>query len=115
LRLKERGIATDKVDWIRVDAGARERFLSAAGLEELPGELGLRHARLLDRILDGEELEEDSTLRDLLQKRNHSILAHGFEPIGASAARGFLEHVDGMVDAPDEVRAGARHLTLRGL
>lgn len=85
-----------------------------AELESL-GELGLRHARLLDRVLDGEGLEEDSTLRDLLQKRNHSILAHGFEPIGKSAAHGFLEYVDAMVEAPDEVKSGARHLTLRGL
>ena len=113
-RLKERGIATDKVDWSSVDAGARERFLSAAGLTELPGELGLHHARLLDRVLDGEELEEDSTLRDLLQKRNRSILAHGFEPIGKSAAHGFLGYVDGMVEAP-EARAGAEHVRLRGL
>jgi CRISPR-associated protein (TIGR02710 family) len=114
-RLKERGISTGKVDWEGMDDGAKERFLSAAGLVQLPGELGLRHARLLDRILGGEVLEEDSTLRDLLQKRNRSILAHGFEPIGEAAARGFLEYVDGMVAAREEVRAGARHLTLRGL
>ena len=114
-RLKERDIITEKVDWDKVDDVSREHFLSASGLAELPGELGLRHARLLDRVLGGEGLEEDSTLRDLLQKRNRSILAHGFEPIGDAAARKFLEYVDGMVDAPDEVRAGARHLTLRGL
>jgi hypothetical protein len=93
-RLKEQGISTEKVDWEGMDDGAKERFLSAAGLAQPPGELGLRHARLLDRILGGEVLEEDSTLRDLLQKRNRSILAHGFEPIGEAAARGFLAYVD---------------------
>ena len=58
-------------------------------------------------------------LRDLLQKRNHSILAHGLEPIGEKAARRFLEYVDGLVEAPEvgipEARAGAEHATLRGL
>jgi len=54
-------------------------------------------------------------LRDLLQKRNHSILAHGLKPIEGKSALRFLEYVDAMVGAPGDVRAGAEHATLRGL
>jgi hypothetical protein len=47
----------------------------------------------------------DPVLRDLLQKRNHSILAHGLEPIGEKSAVRFLEYVDAMVDTKNrEVR-----------
>jgi hypothetical protein len=73
-----------------------------------------RVAHVLDRILDGGASEEDAVLRDLLQKRNHSILAHGLEPMNAKAAARFLEYVDAMVDVP-EARIGAEHATLRGL
>ena len=70
-------------------------------------------ARTLGRILDGEELEENKVFRDLLQKRNRSILAHGLEPIGESSAKRFLEYVHTMVDEP-EVQIAAEHLRLRG-
>jgi hypothetical protein len=53
-------------------------------------------------------------LRDLLQKRNHSIHAHRVEPMNAKAAARFLEYVDAMVDVP-EATIGAEHATLRGL
>jgi hypothetical protein len=53
-------------------------------------------------------------LRNLLQQRNRSILAHGLEPIDAKSAWRFLEYVDELVEAP-EARAGAEHATLRGL
>ncbi len=113
-RLQERSISTGEIDWRKVDEGARKRFLEATHREELPGELGLKHARILDRILSGESLEEDSLFRDLIQQRNYSILAHGFEPIGKKSAVQFLEYVDAMVQAP-EARVGAEHATLRGL
>ena len=114
-RLSGRSVSTVKVDWEKVDGKVRERFLKGAGLSELPGVLALHHARLLDRILTGADAEEDeAVLRDLLQKRNHSILAHGLEPIGKDAALRFLEYVDRLVEAP-EARAGAEHATLRGL
>ena len=73
-----------------------------------------RVAHVLDRILDGGASEEDAVLRDLLQKRNHSILAHGLEPMNAKAAASFLEYVDAMVNVP-EARIGAVHATLKGL
>ncbi|MCA3748932.1 MAG: TIGR02710 family CRISPR-associated protein, partial [Rubrobacter sp.] len=112
-RLQERySISTADVDWGGVDEKARERFRQKAG--ELPKVLGLRHARLLERILGGEEPEEDEVLRNLLQQRNRSILAHGLEPIGEKAARGFLEYVDGLV-GDRSARSGAVHATLRGL
>jgi CRISPR-associated protein (TIGR02710 family) len=113
-RLQKHSISTGRVDWEKVDEKVRERFLKEAGSSELPEVLALRHARLLDRILNGADAEDEAILRDLLQKRNCSILAHGLEPIGKDAALRFLEYVDGMVDAP-EVRSAAEHATLRGL
>ncbi len=113
-RLGERSISTEKVDWGKVDGDVRERFLEEAGLVEPPEVLALRHARLLDRILGGEEAEDEAVLRDLLQKRNRSILAHGLEPIDRKSALRFLEYVDALVEAP-EARVGAEHATLRGL
>jgi len=44
-------------------------------------------------------------LRDLLQKRNHSILAHGLEPIGEKPAKRILEYVDAMV-GEEKARTG---------
>ena len=113
-RLQKRSISTEKVDRERIDAKVRERFLKEAGLRELPEVLTLRHARLLDRILSGTEKEDEAVLRDLLQKRNRSILAHGLEPIGKDAAFRFLEYVDA-VAAESEVRSAAEHATLREL
>jgi hypothetical protein len=85
-------------------------------LGELPEVLALRHARLLDRILGGEEAEDgdDAVLWDLLQKRNRSILVHGLEPIDGKSTLRFLEYVDALVEAP-EARTGADHARLRGL
>lgn len=113
-RLRRHDVSTEKVNWEKVDGEARERFLEAAGLNEPPEDLGLQHARLLDRILRGEDTQDAAVLRDLLQKRNHSILAHGLEPIGKGPALRFLEYVDAMVEVP-EARVGAEHATLRGL
>jgi hypothetical protein len=114
-RLQEQhSISTGSPDWSKVDGKAQKQFLEAADLEELPGLLGLQHARILDRVLSGGVEEDDEVLRNLLQQRNHSILAHGLEPIDAKAAGRFLEYVDGLVEAP-EARAGAEHATLRRL
>ncbi|MBA3424097.1 MAG: TIGR02710 family CRISPR-associated protein [Rubrobacter sp.] len=113
-RLGERSISTEKVDWEKVDGDVRERFLEEAGSSELPEVLALHHARLLDRILGGEEVGDDAVLRDLLQQRNRSILAHGLEPIDEKSALRFLEYVDALVETP-EARVGAEHATLRGL
>lgn len=114
-RLQElRSISTAEPDWSRVDEDARQRFLEAAGLDELPEVLALRHARILDRVLDDGVTEDDEILRDLLRQRNHSILAHGLEPIGEKAARRFLEYVDALVEVP-EVQFRAQHATLQGL
>ncbi len=111
---QKRSVSTEKVDWEKIDGKVQERFLNKVGLSELPEVLALHHARLLDRVLSGMDVEDEAVLRDLLQKRNRSILAHGLEPIGKDAAMRFLEYVNGMVDAP-EVRSTAEHATLRGL
>jgi CRISPR-associated protein (TIGR02710 family) len=113
-RLSGRSVSTEKVEWEKVDEKTRGRFLEETGLGELPEMLALHHARILDLTLSGEVAEDEAVLRDLLQKRNRSILAHGLEPIGKEAALRFLEYVDAVVDSP-EARVGAGHATLRGL
>jgi len=113
-RLGERSIETSNVDWKKVEEDAKRRFVEETGLAELPPFLDLLRARILDRILSGYVPEDDALLRDLLQKRNHSILAHGLEPIGEKPALRFLVYVDAMVGG-EGVRAGAEHARLRGL
>jgi hypothetical protein len=113
-RLQKHSVFTEKVEWEKIDGKARERFLEEAGLSEPPEVLPLYHARLLDHILNGAEVEDEAVLKDLLQKRNRSILAHGLEPIGRDPALRFLEYVDAMVESP-EARVGVEHARLRGL
>ena len=113
-RLGRRSIDTAKVDWSKVDEAGKERFLQQTGLGEPPPYLDLLRARTLDLIVRGEAKGEEPVLRDLLRQRNHSILAHGLDPIGEKSARRFLAFVDGLVGEP-AVRAGAEHVRLRGL
>lgn len=113
-RLSQRSIDTVNVDWSKVDEESKKLFLGQMGLAELPSYLDLLRARTLDLILHEESSEKEPVLRDLLRQRNHSILAHGLNPIGEKSARRFLEYVDGLIEASD-TRAGAEHLTLRGL
>ena len=113
-RLLSRGVSTGKVNWEKVDEEVRQRFLKEARLEELPEVLPLHNARLLDRIVSGEDVEGDAMLRDLLQKRNRSILAHGLESIDGDTALRFLEYVNGLV-AGSDARYPAAHVTLRRL
>ena len=113
-RLGECSIETSNVDWKKIEEGAKRRFLKETNLAELPPFLDLLRARILDRILNGAIPKDDAVLRDLLQKRNRSILAHGLEPIGEKPARRFLEYVVAMVNE-EKVRTGAEHATLRGL
>lgn len=108
-RLGERSISTEKVD-----ERVREQFLEEAGLDEPPRVLALHHARLLDHIMNGGVSEDEAVLQDLLQNRNHSILAHGLQPIEKKSTVRFLEYVDALVEAP-EARVGAEHARLRGL
>ena len=107
-------VSTSGPEWGKIPEDARRRFLEATDLALPPPLLDLTRARTLHRILNGEPLEEDAVFRDLLQQRNHSILAHGFEPIGRKSAVRFLEYVDGTVDTPQAGR-GAGQFTLRGL
>jgi CRISPR-associated protein (TIGR02710 family) len=107
-------ISTKQVDWRRVDESSQKRFCEATGLDRLPQVLDLVRARMLDGILGDEPHTDDNVLRDLLQKRNSSILAHGLHPISEASAGRFLEYVDAMVDE-SKVRTSAEHLRLREL
>jgi CRISPR-associated protein (TIGR02710 family) len=112
--LKRHSISTKGVGWSKVPEDARSKFLETTRLAQLPEDLDLTRARALDRILNGEPTEDNKVFRDLLQKRNGSILAHGLEPVGEGPARKFLEYVDNMVDRP-EIQAAAQHSRLREL
>jgi CRISPR-associated protein (TIGR02710 family) len=112
--LEEPSVSTKRVEWERIDKGAKERFLEETSLAQLPETLDLVRARTLDMILSGEPPDKDNVLRDLLRQRNSSILAHGLEPIGGASARRFLEYVDAMVDQP-EIRVMAEHAWIREL
>ncbi len=114
-RLQENNaLSTTGLNWGKVSEEARTAFLEATGFTELPDDLDLTRARALDRILNGGIAEDDNAFRDLLQKRNNSILAHGLEPIGENSAVGFLEYVDTVVNRP-EITSAARHAWLREL
>jgi hypothetical protein len=80
----------------------------------LPEVLDLNRARTLDKVLSGDESEDDRILGDLLQKRSKSILAHGLEPIEGRSAVRFLKYVDEVVDSP-RVSQRAQHAQLREL
>jgi CRISPR-associated protein (TIGR02710 family) len=113
VRLLERySLTTKGIQWDKVSEEARGEFLAATGFAELPEDLDLTRARTLDQLLDGETPEDSNVFRDLLQKRNTSILAHGLQPIGEGPACSFLEYVGSMVDE-SETRAAAEHIRLR--
>ncbi len=107
-------VSTAEVEWKKISEEARQKFLKLTGMRELPHVLDLTRARTLDWILEGNESKDENVLRDLLQKRNKSILAHGLEPIGGRSAERFLQYVDETVNVP-EVRKRAEHARLRGL
>jgi CRISPR-associated protein (TIGR02710 family) len=107
-------LTTKNLQWAKVPEEAKVTFLATTGFAELPEDLDLVRARTLDHILDGENPEESNVLRDLLQKRNSSILAHGLKPIGETSAKRFLEYVGSIVDEP-ETRTAAEHIWLREL
>ena len=112
--LKRHSVSTKGVRWQEIPEETWARFLQTSGLTQLPEDLDLTRARALDQILSGEAMEDDNVFRDLLQKRNNSILAHGLKPVGEGPAKKFLEYVDAMVDRAD-VRASAGHSRLREL
>jgi CRISPR-associated protein (TIGR02710 family) len=112
--LEHHSVSTKGVRWEEIPEDAQAKFLEASRLAQLPEDLDLTRARILDRILSGEATEDDNVFRDLLQKRNNSILAHGLKPVGEGSARKFLEYVDAVVNRL-EIRASAEHSRLREL
>ena len=111
---KRNGISTKDTDWEKVPKGIQEAFLETTLLRELPSDLDLTRARVLDRAMNGNVAEDDNVFRDLLQQRNSSILAHGLKPIGSSSAERFLKYVDAMVEEPG-IGKDARHVRLLGI
>ena len=111
---KRHSVSTKGIRWQDIPEATQAKFLGTTRLSQLPEDLDLTRARALDRLLSGDAAEDDNTFRDLLQKRNSSILAHGLKPVGEGPARRFLEYVDAMVDRP-EIRAAAKHAHLREL
>ena len=97
-----------------VSEDAKTGFLEDTRFAQLPDDLDLTRARTLDRILSGEVAEDSNVFRDMLQKRNNSILAHGLRPVGDDSAIKFLEYVDATIDS-SEIRISAGHARLRGL
>ncbi len=112
--LNRHSVSTKGVAWEDIPEAAQAEFLKTTRLSQLPQDLDLTRARALDRILNGEATEDDDVFRDLLQKRNSSILAHGLVPVSAGVARKFLQYVDEVVDRP-QIRAFAEHVRLREL
>ncbi len=110
--LNRHSVSTKGVAWEDIPEAAQAEFLKTTRLSQLPQDLDL--TRALDRILNGEATEDDNVFRDLLQKRNSSILAHGLVPVSAGVARKFLQYVDEVVDRP-QIRAFAEHVRLREL
>lgn len=113
-RLHEHGIKATDTNWEKVPEEAKKEFLARIEADKPPAHLNLGHARALDAILSGKDDEDTNLFRDLLQKRNNSILAHGLEPIGEGSARRFLEYVDEIVDEAN-VSTLARHVRLGDL
>ena len=112
--LEHHSVSTKGVCWEKISDDTKAKFLEASRLAQLPEDLDLTRARMLDHILSGEATEDNNVFRDLLQKRNNSILAHGLKPIGEGSARKFLEYGDAVVNQP-EIRTSAEHSRLREL
>jgi CRISPR-associated protein (TIGR02710 family) len=112
--LEHHSVSTKAVRWREIPEEAKVKFLEATRFAQLPEDLDLSRARALDRILSGDTTEDDNVFRDLLQKRNNSILAHGLKPVGENSAKRFLEYVDAMVQEP-EIKVTAEHARLREL
>ena len=106
-------ISTKAVKWKeQVDESIRKQFLEAVQTKELPRQLGLKHARILDHLLEGKGLVDDAEFQGLLSARNSSILAHGMIPIRPQTAENFLKYLYALVVAPENLRVGAKHADL---
>ncbi|WP_119065767.1 TIGR02710 family CRISPR-associated CARF protein [Rubrobacter indicoceani] len=110
---RKHGLKTKSLDWGRVSEKDKKVFLERTGSGRLPGDLDLMRSRVLDQVLEGKAAGlEENVFRDLLQQRNNSILAHGFEPISSASARNFLRYVDEAISRP-QVAEKARHPRLK--
>ena len=83
IKLRARGIETSNVDTERLPQGLRNKYES---LRNDKGRIQLPLYKNYELLSDlGEELGKnffnDYELRNLLEKRNNSILAHGFSPV----------------------------------
>ena len=108
-------VSTYRTRWDQIAKDMQDRFLDLVQTKELPEDLGLRNARILDHLLSGKVPEDDAVFQKLLSARNTSILAHGMNPIGQGTAEKFLSYLDTLVNVPEGLRAGARHADLLAL
>lgn len=101
--LAKRGIDTSKVDWSRLPEDAQEAFCLHMGLTggtDLPRELALVSAFQLERAISGTESllffnnQGKFTFEKYLDSRNHSILAHGWRPVGEPGAAKFRDALE---------------------
>lgn len=81
--LREKGIDTSNVDLMKIPESSREKYRS---LQDEKGVVKIPLFRSFELLSDlgeamGRRFFSDHELQNLLQARNHSILAHGVEPV----------------------------------
>ncbi len=93
--LREYGIDTNDVDTRRVPPRDRVALEALRSLEDGMVKIGLRKSFDLLRILGarvGQVLEQDPVLRQFLELRSGSILAHGLQPVARGDGERFMTH-----------------------
>ena len=96
---KDYGIDSSDVDtWrLKVDLGVDEKIVEELERKRIDDKIKIglmEDINLLDILKsDLGQLKNDNELRELIRKRNFSILAHGNEPVDKATAEKFLEKV----------------------
>jgi CRISPR-associated protein (TIGR02710 family) len=93
--MRDTGIDTNDVDTRKIPPRDRVSFEALRSLDDGMVKIGLRKAFDLLVILGtnvGGKIHDDTLIRDFLEKRSASILAHGYTPADAETAQDFLEH-----------------------
>jgi len=102
------GVDTSKPDFSKIDSSAVGKFRDYKG-GKLPEKLGIeddyvllhlaRHPLLADEVVKGfEDGRPKNQFQGLLEKRNRSILAHGFTPVDKNVAEIWLGRTEALLD-----------------